>query len=113
MPSDDSKTKLIALKCDSCGKLYVPPRYLCGECENTEFSEIVLEGKGEVYTYTTIRMPFEEFEDEAPYAFAEVKSDEGLVFPGRFTNEGEKELKIGSKVSFAKRNRGVNWFELV
>ena len=57
-------------------------------------------------------MPFEEFLQEAPYAFAEVKLDEGLVVPGRFTNEKEREVKIGSRVSFVKWDRGVNWFEI-
>ncbi len=66
-----------------------------------------------MYSYTIIRMPFEEFVDQAPFAFAELKADEGLVFPGRFTDEGEKELKIGSKVSFVRRERGINWFELI
>lgn len=113
MSNEESTTILNALKCNGCGKLYVPPRYLCNQCGGRDFSEMGLKGKGEVYTYTIIRMPFEEFMEEAPFAFAELKAEEGLVFPGRFTNEGEKELKIGSKASFVRRERGVNWFELI
>jgi uncharacterized OB-fold protein len=113
MSNDEPMVALIALRCNGCGKLYVPPRYLCDECGDSEFSEVELEGKGEVYSYTIIRMPFEEFQDEAPYAFAELKSDEGLTFPGRFTNEAEKKLEINSRVSFVRRDRGINWFELI
>lgn len=112
MSKKDSEMKLRALQCNGCQKLYVPPRFHCSHCGKGEFSEVNLEGKGEVYSFTIIRMPFEEFLEEAPYAFAEVKLDEGLVVPGRFTNEKEKEIKIGSRVSFMKGERGVNWFEL-
>jgi uncharacterized OB-fold protein len=107
-----SEIKLRALQCSGCQKLYVPPRYNCSKCGKGEFSEVELEGKGEVYSYTVIRMPFEEFLKEAPYVFAEVKLHEGLVLPGRFVNEEGKKVEIGSKVSFVRWERGVNWFEL-
>lgn len=113
MRNQDSKTKLKVLECKGCGKLYLPPKYYCSQCGRSDFSEIDLKGNGEVYSYTIIRVPFEEFSEEAPYVFAEVKLDEGLVVPARFTNNKEKEIKIGSKVSFAKQDRGVNWFELI
>lgn len=112
MSNKDSETELSLLQCSGCGKQYVPPKYLCTECGKSDFSEVFSQGKGEVYSFTIIRMPFEEFADEAPYAFAEVKLDGGLVVPGRFTNEGEKAVEIGLKVSFVKWDRGVNWFEL-
>jgi len=113
MSNNQAIMELMALRCNGCGKLYVPPRYLCDECGKSEFSEVALKGSGEVYSYTIIRMPFEEFQDEAPYAFAEVKCDEGLAFPGRFTNEAEKKLEITSRVSFVRRDRGINWIELI
>lgn len=112
MSNKEPGAKLRALRCDKCSRLYAPPKYICCEDSASEFSEVQLAGKGEVYSYTIIRMPFEEFLSEAPYAFAQVKLEEGLVVPGRFTNETEKEIKIGSKVSFVKWDRGVNWFEL-
>ena len=108
----DSGIDLIVLKCSDCGKLYFPPRYWCNKCDSSQFLQTRLSGVGEVYSYTIIRVPFQEFLDEAPYVFAEVKLDEGLVVPGRFTDEGEKRVKIGSKVSFVNWSRGVNWFKL-
>lgn len=112
MEEKDLETKSRALQCSGCHKLFVPPRYHCSQCGKSKFQQVELMGKGEVYSYTVIRMPFEEFLEEAPYAFAEVKLQEGLVVPGRFTNE-DKEVKIGSRVLFVKRDRGVNWFELI
>ena len=113
MKNRDQGPLLRALECTGCKKLYFPPRYNCSQCGKGDFAEVDLRGGGEVYSYTIIRMPFEEFLNEAPYAFAEVKLDVGLVVPGRFTNEKEKEVQIGSRVSFVRWDRGVNWFELV
>ncbi len=108
----DFSELLKALRCKSCGKLYVPPRYNCSGCGESDFSEVNLKGDGEVYSFTIIRMPFEEFQKEAPYAFGVFRVDEGLIVPGRFTNEGEREIKVGSNVTFERFERGVNWFEL-
>lgn len=113
MASGYFSAALKALRCEDCGRLYVPPRYNCRDCGKNEFSEVNLAGDGEVYSFTVIRMPFQEFQKEAPYAFGEFKVDEGLIVPGRFTNEGERDLKIGSRVCFEKFERGVNWFRLI
>ncbi len=104
---------LKGLQCNECQKLYVPPRFHCSQCGKGDFSEVEIRGNGAVYSYTVIRVPFEEFLEEAPYTFAEVKLDEGLVVPGRFKNNKKKEVKIGSRVSFVKCERGINWFELI
>jgi scaffold protein (connect acetoacetyl-CoA thiolase and HMG-CoA synthase) len=113
MTDGNSITELKALRCKVCGKLHIHPRYHCGGCSESVFSEINLKGSGEVYSFTIIRMPFEEFQEEAPYAFGELRLDEGLVVPGRFTNEGEIEIKIGGRVSFDRFERGINWFKLI
>ena len=108
-----SETGLKFLRCNGCGKLYVPPKYLCTQCDQDDFSEAFSKGTGEVYSFTIIRMPFEEFAKEAPYAFGEIKVNEGLVVPGRFTNEKEKAVAIGSKVSFVRRDGAINWFQVI
>ena len=107
-----SQTELKLRQCNRCGKRYVPPKYLCTACDQTDFSDISAQGSGEVYSFTIIRMTFEEFAAEAPYAFGEMKLAEGLVVPGRFTNEKEKPLAIGTKVSFVEWRAGANWFQL-
>lgn len=106
-------TGLKFLKCNACGKLYVPPKYLCTQCDRDDFSEVFSKGIGEIYSFTIIRMTFEEFADQVPYGFGEIKVNEGLVVPGRFTNEKQKAVAIGAKVSFVKWADGANWFELI
>jgi uncharacterized OB-fold protein len=112
MENKNSREKIKALECNTCRKLYFPPKYHCSQCDKSDFSEINLEGEGKVYSFTVIRMPFEEFVEEAPYTFAEVALDEGLVVPGRFTNEDEKDIKINARVSFVRYDSGVNWFKI-
>ena len=111
---DDNVTteKLTALRCSNCDKLYVAPRFICKDCDNDGFLEVQLQGKGEIYSFTIIHVPSDEFIEEAPYAFVEVMLDEDLVIPGRLTNEETGKLKIKSKVSFIKLDQGINWFEL-
>ena len=101
------------LKCGQCGKLYFPPKYLCPDCGEHEFITVSHTGEGEVYTYTIIRMPFEEFKEQAPFAVAEIRLDQGLVVPGRFTNANDDNISIGSRVKFAVREEQVNWFTLI
>jgi uncharacterized OB-fold protein len=113
MGEEGSKLTIKALQCNTCQKLYTPPKYSCTICEKSGFSEVDLKGSGEIYSFTIIRMPFHEFIDEAPYAFAMVKLDSGLVVPGRFIDQEVKKLRIGARVSFARYHRGVYWFELV
>ena len=112
MNNESPATALKLLQCNDCGRLYVPPKYLCTDCDTSDISEVPSRGQGEVYSYTIIHMTFEEFAAEAPYAFGEMKLEEGLVVPGRFTNEGEKTLEIGAKVAFVNWHKGANWFQL-
>jgi len=109
---DCTTPELKVLKCNKCQKLYLPPKYICSQCNHTDFSTIAVKGDGEIFTFTTIRMPFDEFKEEAPFSFAEVVLNEGLVVPARISNE-DKKIKIGSKVSFDKEKNKINWFNVV
>lgn len=112
MCDDNSLRKLGIRKCQNCGKMYSPPRYHCSDCGGSRFIDAeVIKGTGEVYSWTRIRIPYEEFLKDAPYTFAIIKLDEGLMVPGRFINDGESVADIGSKVRFVKWDGGVNWFE--
>ena len=99
---------LLTLKCNECEKLYFPPRYHCNRCGASDFSEIYLKGEGEVYTYTIIRVASEELSKNVPYIFVEVKLDEGLVVPGSMVMEKDKEIRIGSRVSFAGSRESIS-----
>lgn len=104
---------LVGLKCPGCNKLFMPPRYLCSECGSSELQPVALSGKGEVYTFTTIRVAPVEFENEVPYIVALIKLEEGLRITARLTVAEGEQLEIGTPVRFDKKEKTALWFEVV
>jgi len=107
---DNEIQKLIGVKCEKCGKLYIPPVYICIQCNKTQFKEVELTGKGTVRTYTTIRVPPLGFEEQVPYNVAVIGLEEGVNVTTRIISDSGKELRIGTGVTFAKKEEGVYWF---
>lgn len=107
---DRISNKLIGAKCKKCGKLYIPPIYVCLKCNQTEFGEVELSGRGSVRTYTTIRVPPLGFEGQVPYNIAIIGLEEGINVTARIVKKNGKELSIGAIVTFAKKEDGIHWF---
>jgi len=103
--------QLTAIECVNCGKLYIPPKYMCPECGNSEFKKVALSQKGKVLTYTTIRVPPLGFESQAPYHVGIVELDRGIKLTCRIISPGGKPPDIGDEVSFVKKDNGAYWFE--
>ena len=62
-------------RCDSCGKIYFPPRPFCPACASREVSVFRATGKGRLYSYVIHHRPVPGF--TPPYAIAVVELDEG------------------------------------
>jgi uncharacterized OB-fold protein len=90
---------LEAGKCKKCGSIHFPGRLICPDCGSKEFESITLSGKGELVTYTVIRVAPHGFEDMAPYAVGIVKLDEGIQVMGQITDCHPEELKIGDRLA--------------
>ncbi|MEM0075859.1 MAG: Zn-ribbon domain-containing OB-fold protein [Candidatus Micrarchaeaceae archaeon] len=94
---------LVGSVCENCGTKYFPPRAVCKKCgRNTKMKEYVFSGRGEVYSFTKIRAPTEEFEDIAPYMIALIKLDEGPIVEAHVV-ESAKPIDIGTKVRLVFR----------
>jgi len=94
----DSKYKLVGTKCESCDKAYFPPRKLCPECRSKgKMIPFRMSGKGTIESYTIIRVAPEGFEQQAPYAIAIIKLDEGPMLSAQVVDRIE-EVEIGKKV---------------
>jgi uncharacterized OB-fold protein len=104
--------ELMAVRCSSCGKLFIPPKYLCPECGSSEFVETPLSGQGKILTHTTMRVPPSGFEDQVPYDIAVIRLDEGINLTARIATQECQVPKIGDKVSFICKKKGANWFRL-
>jgi uncharacterized OB-fold protein len=59
-------------------------------------------GTGEVYSFTTVQDPPESFGEQAPYALALVKLDEGPMVTAQLTDLDEP-VEIGDRVEMVTR----------
>ena len=67
--------KLLTHKCTSCGHLHLSTAYYCLKCGSKGFEDVLLEGIGEIVTYTIITVAPAGFEKYTPYAFVMLKLD--------------------------------------
>jgi len=76
----------------------------CPRCHK-KIKETSFSGHGVITTFTTIRYPPQGFENEAPYTVALIDLENGPRVIGRV--EGDRNLKIGQHVAFAREMNGV------
>ena len=79
------QNKLLGLKCKQCGTVTAPPKMTCAKCASTDVDIVELSGKGDIQTFTTVFVPSEGREAEAPYIIVMVKLDEGPWIMGNLT----------------------------
>ena len=95
--------KFVGVKCPSCGKVYVPPRRVCGPCFE-ELTELVpVSDEGEIITYTVVSFGFVDpstgEQKPVPYGYAVVKLDGADTYLMHFVDETDPEkIKIGDRV---------------
>lgn len=96
--------KLLGLKCEDCGSYNVPPKICCSECSSVRLRVVPLSGKGEIKTYTVIRVAPEGF--KVPYIVAMAEMAEGPWLMGNLEGidpDGIKESIIGRKIKTGHR----------
>lgn len=91
--------KLMAGKCQKCGKIHLPPRPLCDNCYSQQFSWVQVSGKGKLVTYTVINVAPAQFQALAPYAVGIVELESGLKIPGMIQDIKQEQLKIGMELT--------------
>jgi hypothetical protein len=68
-------------RCNTCGKVYFPPRPFCPACAARDVAVFAASGKGRLYSYVIHHRPVPGF--TPPYAIAVVELEEG---PRMMTN---------------------------
>jgi uncharacterized OB-fold protein len=91
--------RMEAGRCNKCNKINFPRRIICPECGNKEFEKINLSGKGELTTFTIIRIAPDNFTDQVPYAIGIVELEEGINVMGQVVDCDPEELQIGDKLT--------------
>lgn len=87
-----------AAQCESCSKIYFPPRQVCGKCRGRKFRATTLPLDGTVETFTIIRVAPSGFTDAAPYAVGIVKLSNGVRLTAQIVDCDPEKIVIGDKV---------------
>jgi len=94
---------LVGEICPHCEAKIFPPRDVCPECSGEAKTPYTFSGRGEVYSFTTVRNAPTGFQDAAPYMVALVKLEEGPVVTAQLTDLGEQPIEIGMPVEMVTR----------
>ena len=94
----DSKYRLIGSKCTTCKEVFFPKKSLCPSCRRRgSIEDMRFNGRGEIVSYTIVRVPPEGFEKYAPYAVAIIDLEEGARVSGQIVGDISK-VRTGKKV---------------
>jgi hypothetical protein len=97
------KGRFIGIKCPGCGKVYVPPRRVCGPCF-TELTELVpLSDTGVITAFSVVNYPFIDpntgTQRSIPYTYGYIRMDGADNIFSHIINETDLgKIKVGMKV---------------
>jgi hypothetical protein len=95
--------RLVVQRCRACGELAVPPRVACPACQELAWDRVVLDGDGQITSFTVIRVPPAALAAEAPYAVVVVRMSEGVILLGRTTGIPPEALAATLRVGLPVR----------
>ena len=106
-----AEDKLMAGKCQKCGKIHMPPRPLCDNCFSQGFTWKQVSGKGKLLTYTIIHVAPPQFQAFTPYTVGIVQLENSLKLPGMISGVTENTLKVGMDliIDFKGCSTGQAW----
>jgi uncharacterized OB-fold protein len=71
------KGKIMGVRCNACGKVFVPPRQTCERCmEDIRNNWVELKNTGEVVNFTVVRYDDKHLPRKAPFVLAIIKIDD-------------------------------------
>jgi len=71
----EQQRKILGIRCDSCRRVYLPPRAVCGTCFRSMHDWVELKNEGEVLNYTIVHYQEPIHPAKAPFAYALIKLD--------------------------------------
>jgi len=95
--------QFMGIKCPKCGRVYVPPRKVCGPCFQEMTEWVKLPNEGILHTYTILRFAFIDpetgKEKPVPYGYGFIRLDGAATdFQHYVEIKDEKKLKVGARV---------------
>jgi hypothetical protein len=109
----DRKT-ILGIKCPRCGRVYVPPREVCGRCFVRMYKWIDLGTEGYIYAFTVVKLPYIDPNTgkpiKVPRTDVYVKLDGADTCLMHWLDEtDEKKITVGARVKavFKEQRRGT------
>lgn len=99
----EQRYQLVGNVCLRCGTKHFPPRRVCNKCRGTALEPFRFDGKGELYSFTTLRSAPAGFEAFTPYSVGMVKLDQGPLVEAMLTDVNEQDLVIGMRMEMVTR----------
>jgi uncharacterized OB-fold protein len=100
------------LRCEGCGKLHVPPTFVCAGCGEEDLRDHPADGSGAIYSFTTIQVAPSAFRSQVPYDIALVRLKEGLKVTARVRRGARGTLSIGDPARFLGKDDAGFWFQV-
>jgi hypothetical protein len=101
--------RFAAIKCDGCGKVYVPPRRVCGPCFKELTEIVILPPTGIITAFSIVNYPFIDpntgVRRPVPYTYGYIKIDGADNIFSHIINETDlSKIKVGMKVKAVFRD---------
>lgn len=93
----EERYHLKGYQCTKCLKVYFEKKGVC-TCNNMDYTEKELSGKGKILAYTQINGAPEAYADYAPYCVALIELEEGARIESQVVDCAYADLKIGTPV---------------
>jgi len=116
--------RLFGIKCPKCGRVYVPPRKVCGRCYVAMDELVPVSDEGEIVVCAIIEFGFVDpatgVQRPVPYGYIFVRLDGADTTLPHFCNSADPEkVKVGARVKavFEDERKGslmdIRHFELI
>ena len=95
--------KLFGIKCPKCGRVYSPPRLVCGRCYVAMDELVQLSDEGEIVSCTIIQFSFVDpstgIQRPVPYGYGFIRLDGAdSAIPHFFDSTDPTKVKVGARV---------------
>jgi uncharacterized OB-fold protein len=98
IPDDPAQPpKLLGTRCEDCGEFFYPRRALCGKCMSRKTSEVELDARGTLYSYTFVHLPLfgsTNMEHAEGYGVGQIDLPEGPRIQSPLAGK-QAEFKVG------------------
>ncbi|MFH1139041.1 MAG: Zn-ribbon domain-containing OB-fold protein [Pseudomonadota bacterium] len=118
--------RFIGIRCPKCGKVYTPPRRLCGPCFEELFELVELTDLGTIRAFSTVNYPFIDpntgRQRPIPYTYGYIQMDGSDTILSHVINEVDVgRIKVGLKARAVFKEPGemkgdfndVKYFEII